>query len=267
MEDTVWIPLTRGAEARVGDGSLQISSHARESLQSPLQPLPNVVRLARQEVPRVRLEDLGSPEVSPVATREKYSAVLRCARPCHCVRTARSPTHLSRGCDPDCTQAWSACSWLGLWGWVTEEEAACVAENLNEPGSARSFQLLGVSFFSRENSGRFQKCPKAAARNCHPNGWRGGLLIPDWLALWREARKTVGASPRLSIYPTAGSAQQAVPSLPRRPRSPGMHRNPRRDCPPRDTPDLSIYPFALDWTHFDLSNLRPQFLAVYPRRT
>lgn len=81
-------------------------------------PHPNVVRLARQEVHHVRLEDLGSPEVSPVATREKYSAVLSCAGPCHCVRTARSPTHLSRGGNPDCTQAWSACSWLRLWGWV-----------------------------------------------------------------------------------------------------------------------------------------------------
>lgn len=133
-----------------------------------------------------------------------------------------------------------------------------MAEDLNEPGSARSFQLLGVSFFSRENSGRFQKCPKAAARNSATlMGGGGGLLIPDWLSLWREARKTVGASPRLSIYPTAGSAQQAMPSLPRRPRSPGMHRNPRRDAPPRDTPDLSTCPFPLDWTHFDLSNLRP----------
>lgn len=63
---------------------------------SPPTP-PNVVRLARQEVQRVRLEDLGSPEVSPVATREKYPAVLRCARPCQCAHSPLSHSpHLRR---------------------------------------------------------------------------------------------------------------------------------------------------------------------------
>lgn len=65
-----------------------------------------------------------------------------------------------------------------------------MAEDPSEHENAGSFQLLGV-FFPRKFRAFFRSVHRLLRETSTPNGW-GGLLIPDWLALWREARKQVG---------------------------------------------------------------------------
>lgn len=83
-----------------------------------------------------------------------------------------------------------------------------MAEDLSEPQSARSFQLLGL-FFPAKTQGVFRSVHRLLWHSA-TKGEEGGLLSPDWLAQRREARKRVGR-PHLG----GSTAPLAPPSGPR----------------------------------------------------